>query len=64
MREGELKPSALVKFFYCFGQAVESGYLAINTFVFFYYTAVLGMSGSLVGVAWRSACAWTPPPTR
>ncbi|MET0272762.1 MAG: MFS transporter [Phenylobacterium sp.] len=40
-----------MKLFYCFGQAVESGYLAINGFIFFYYTAVLGMPGSLVGLA-------------
>jgi GPH family glycoside/pentoside/hexuronide:cation symporter len=40
-----------VKFFYSVGQVVESGYLAINTFIFFYYTAVLGLPGSLVGVA-------------
>lgn len=48
---GGLKPPASVKFFYSIGQFVESGYLAINTFIFFYYTAVLGMSGSMVGVA-------------
>ncbi len=48
---GGLKPPAGVKFFYSIGQFVESGYLAINTFIFFYYTAVLGMSGSMVGVA-------------
>src|SRR6188768_277759 len=46
-----LKPSAAVKFFYSIGQFVESGYLAVNGYVFFYYTAVLGMSGSLVGAA-------------
>lgn len=50
-REGHLKPPASVKFFYSLGQVVESGYLAINAFIFFYYTAVLGLSGSLVGVA-------------
>ncbi|MDZ4371487.1 MAG: MFS transporter [Phenylobacterium sp.] len=49
--EGELKPPGRVKFFYSLGQVVESGYLAVNGFVFFYYTAVLGLSGSLVGVA-------------
>jgi glycoside/pentoside/hexuronide:cation symporter, GPH family len=49
--EGGLGPPGSVKFFYSFGQAVESGYLAINAYVFFYYTAVLGLSGSLVGVA-------------
>lgn len=48
---GGLKPPASVKFFYSIGQFVESGYLAINAFIFFYYTAVLGMSGSMVGVA-------------
>ena len=46
-----LKPPASVKFFYSIGQFVESGYLAINAFIFFYYTAVLGLSGSLVGAA-------------
>jgi glycoside/pentoside/hexuronide:cation symporter, GPH family len=40
-----------VKFFYSVGQVVESGYLAVNAFVFFYYTAVLGLSGSMVGLA-------------
>ena len=49
--EGALKPPGSVKFFYSLGQVVESGYLAVNTFVFFYYTAVLGLSGSLVGAA-------------
>ncbi|MBU1377416.1 MAG: MFS transporter [Alphaproteobacteria bacterium] len=48
---GALKPPGGVKFFYSVGQFVESGYLAINTFIFFYYTAVLGLSGSMVGVA-------------
>jgi glycoside/pentoside/hexuronide:cation symporter, GPH family len=47
----ERKPPAGVKFFYSLGQVVESGYLATNAFVFFYYTAVLGLSGSLVGAA-------------
>ena len=46
-----LRPPAAVKLFYSIGQFVESGYLAINTFIFFYYTAVLGLSGSLVGAA-------------
>ena len=50
-RRGELRPPAAVKFFYSIGQFIESGYLAINTFIFFYYTAVLGISGSLVGLA-------------
>jgi glycoside/pentoside/hexuronide:cation symporter, GPH family len=46
-----LKPPGVVKFFYSVGQFIESGYLIINTFIFFYYTAVLGLSGSLVGAA-------------
>lgn len=50
-QESGLKPPASVKFFYSLGQVVESGYLAINAFVFFYYTAVLGLSGTMVGVA-------------
>jgi GPH family glycoside/pentoside/hexuronide:cation symporter len=49
--DGELKPPGSVKFFYSVGQVVESGYLAVNAFVFFYYTAVLGLSGSMVGAA-------------
>lgn len=49
--EGGLTPPGAVKFFYSLGQVVESGYLAVNAFVFFYYTAVLGLSGTLVGVA-------------
>jgi GPH family glycoside/pentoside/hexuronide:cation symporter len=49
--EGTFRPSAKVKFFYSIGQVVESGYLIVNTFVFFYYTAVLGLSGSMVGLA-------------
>jgi GPH family glycoside/pentoside/hexuronide:cation symporter len=48
---GPSRPPAAVKFFYSIGQFIESGYLAINTFIFFYYTAVLGLSGSLVGAA-------------
>ena len=48
---GELKPSVPVKAVYAFGQAIESGYLVVAGFVFFYYTAVLGLSGSAVGVA-------------
>ncbi|MBL8770737.1 MAG: MFS transporter [Phenylobacterium sp.] len=49
--DGELRPPASVKFFYSIGQVVESGYIAVNGFVFFYYTAVLGLSGSMVGAA-------------
>ena len=45
------KPPLVVKLGYCFGQVVESGYLTANTFIFFYYTAVLGLPGSLVGLA-------------
>jgi GPH family glycoside/pentoside/hexuronide:cation symporter len=48
---GELRPPGTVKFFYSMGQVVESGYIAANGFVFFYYTAVLGLSGSMVGLA-------------
>jgi GPH family glycoside/pentoside/hexuronide:cation symporter len=48
---GELRPPAAVKFFYSVGQTVESGYIAVNGFIFFYYTAVLGLSGSMVGLA-------------
>ena len=40
-----------LKLFYAFGQSVESGYLTVAPFIFFYYTAVLGLSGSLVGLA-------------
>ena len=46
-----LKPSGAVKFFYSIGQVVESGYIAVNGFVFFYYSAVLGLSGTLIGAA-------------
>lgn len=48
---GERVPPQRVKVLYAFGQAIESGYLAVNAFVFFYYTAVLGLSGSQVGAA-------------
>jgi len=46
-----LKPSGRTTLVYSVGQVVESSYLAINAFIFFYYTAVLGLSGSLVGAA-------------
>lgn len=49
--EGTLRPPASVKFFYSLGQSIESGYLIVNSFVFFYYTAVLGLSGAMVGLA-------------
>lgn len=45
------RPTAGVRAAYSLGQAVESGYLVVNGFVFFYYTAVLGLSGSMVGAA-------------
>ena len=48
---GDLKPPRAIKFYYSIGQVVESGYLATNGFIFFYYTAVLGLSGSMVGLA-------------
>ena len=48
---GHYKPGLGVKFAYAFGQMIESGYLVVAGFVFFYYTAVLGLSGSLVGTA-------------
>jgi GPH family glycoside/pentoside/hexuronide:cation symporter len=48
---GEFKPPVGVKLAYAFGQMIESGYLVVASFVFFYYTAVLGLSGSLVGTA-------------
>jgi len=50
--QGELRPSAPVKLFYSLGQMAQSG--AFDTaipFVFFYYTAVLGLSGGMVGAA-------------
>jgi GPH family glycoside/pentoside/hexuronide:cation symporter len=48
---GIFKPPLPVKLAYSMGQAIESGYLAVSAFVFFYYTAVLGLSGSVVGGA-------------
>jgi GPH family glycoside/pentoside/hexuronide:cation symporter len=48
---GQLKPGVGIKLAYSLGQMIESGYLAVSAFVFFYYTAVLGLSGSLVGIA-------------
>ncbi|HEX5264466.1 MAG TPA: MFS transporter, partial [Phenylobacterium sp.] len=47
----ELKPPVRIKLIYSLGQAIESGYLVVAGFVFFYYTAVLGLSGSAVGTA-------------
>jgi GPH family glycoside/pentoside/hexuronide:cation symporter len=47
-----LKPSVGVKFFYGLGQVVQSGgFDTALVFTFFYYTAVLGLSGFLAGVA-------------
>jgi GPH family glycoside/pentoside/hexuronide:cation symporter len=40
-----------VKFAYSFGQVIETGYYTVSGFIFFYYTAVLGLSGALVGAA-------------
>ncbi len=46
------RPSALVKLSYSLGQAAQSGgFDAAIGFVFFYYSAVLGLSGALVGAA-------------
>ncbi len=48
----EHKPPTLVKLFYSLGQAAQSGgFDAAIAFVFFYYSAVLGLSGALVGAA-------------
>lgn len=47
----ELNPGVPIKLAYAFGQAIESGYLVVSGFVFFYYTAVLGLSGTAVGIA-------------
>lgn len=52
-----LKPPFLVKVLYAPGQFIESGYLGVNAFIFFYYTAVLGLSGSMVGLALAIAMA-------
>jgi glycoside/pentoside/hexuronide:cation symporter, GPH family len=49
---GELVPPTHVKLFYSLGQIAQSG--AFDTalpFIFFYYTAVLGLPGGMVGVA-------------
>jgi len=49
---GEFVPPAYVKLFYSLGQIAQSGaFDAALPFVFFYYTAVLGLPGGLVGVA-------------
>ena len=47
-----LVPSTRIKIIYAAGQVAQSGgFEAAIGFVFFYYTAVLGLSGSLVGAA-------------
>lgn len=47
-----LKPSIPVKLAYSLGQAAQSGgFDAAIAFIFFYYSAVLGLSGTLVGAA-------------
>jgi GPH family glycoside/pentoside/hexuronide:cation symporter len=49
---GALKPPLHVKLFYSFGEIAQSGgFSTALGFVFFYYTAVLGLSGGLVGAA-------------
>lgn len=46
------KPSFPVKVAYALGQAAQSGgFDAAVAFIFFYYSAVLGLSGTLVGMA-------------
>jgi GPH family glycoside/pentoside/hexuronide:cation symporter len=48
----ELKPSIPVKLAYSLGQAAQNGgFEAAVAFIFFYYSAVLGLSGTLVGAA-------------
>ncbi|WP_309604693.1 MFS transporter [Phenylobacterium sp.] len=48
----EIKPTILVKLAYSLGQAAQNGgFDAAIGFVFFYYSAVLGLSGALVGAA-------------
>jgi GPH family glycoside/pentoside/hexuronide:cation symporter len=49
---GGLNPSVIEKLFYSLGQTAQSGgFDTAIGFVFFYYTAVLGLSGALVGAA-------------
>ena len=49
---GDFVPPTHVKLFYSLGQIAQSGaFDAALPFVFFYYTAVLGLPGGLVGVA-------------
>ena len=54
MAETELaapRPPLPVKLLYGLGAMGEASFIAAVAFVFFYYTAVLGLSGSLVGAA-------------
>jgi GPH family glycoside/pentoside/hexuronide:cation symporter len=49
---GEFVPPTHVKLFYSLGQVAQSGaFDAALPFIFFYYTAVLGLPGGLAGVA-------------
>lgn len=50
-RADHRRPPLPVKVFYGLGAMGESSFIAAVAFVFFYYTAVLGLSGSLVGAA-------------
>lgn len=45
------RPGLAVKLVYGLGAMGEASFIAAVAFVFFYYTAVLGLSGSLVGAA-------------
>jgi GPH family glycoside/pentoside/hexuronide:cation symporter len=48
----ELRPSVSQKLFYSLGQVAQTGgFDTAISFVFFYYSAVLGLSGALVGAA-------------
>lgn len=48
----DLKPSRWEKVFYAFGQTAQTGgFDSAIGFIFFYYTAVLGLPGVLVGAA-------------
>ena len=48
----DVRPTVLVKLAYGLGQAAQNGgFDAAIGFVFFYYSAVLGLSGALVGAA-------------
>ena len=50
--QDDLKPPVHVKLFYSLGEIAQSGgFSTAIPFVFFYYTAVLGLSGGLVGAA-------------